>query len=134
MVRLRPWLSTGLIVAFGAAYPTLADAAPKKAKKPTATAPAPAPTEEAPDIDRQAAATAITETNLQKCKATNATKGDGHVTITFSPAGAAQSAAVDKGPWVGTPVAKCMVKAFKKTKIPAFKGDAVTVGKTFHFE
>ena len=40
---------------------------------------------------------------------------------------------IDKGPWVGTPVAKCMTKEFKKAKVPAFKGDAVTVGKTFTF-
>jgi hypothetical protein len=109
-----------------------AEAAPKK-KKP---APAEAPkTEEATaEFDRQAAASAITETNLQKCKATNAAKGDGHVTITFAPGGTAQSALIDKGPWVGTPVAKCMQKEFKKAKVPAFKGDAITVGKTFHFE
>jgi hypothetical protein len=56
------------------------------------------------------------------------------VLITFVPAGTATNAVVDKGPWLGTPVAKCIAKAFTKAKIPAFKGDAVTVGKSFRFE
>jgi hypothetical protein len=117
-----------MILTFCAVSPTLADAAPKKKK------PEPAAKEDAPEFDRQAAAQAITDTKLQKCRATNAAKGDGHVTITFTPGGAATSAAVDKGPRVGTPVAKCMVREFKKTKVPAFRGEAITVGKTFHFE
>jgi hypothetical protein len=108
-----------------------AEAAPKNKKKPAQEA---AKTEQAADFDRQAAATALGEINLQKCKATNAAKGDGHVTVTFSPDGAVQNALVDRGPWIGTPVAKCLVKEFKKAKVPAFKGDAVTVGKSFHFE
>jgi hypothetical protein len=114
-----------------------ADAAPKKPKKPAATetpASAPAKEEATSDFDKQAAVSAITEVNLQKCKATNAAKGEGHVMITFTPAGTAQTAHVDKGPWVGTPVAKCMAKEFKKAKVPAFKGDPVTVGKVFHFD
>ena len=127
-----------------------AEAAPKKKKKsaPVPTAEAAPKTDKATeetannvgagnpvsDFDKQAAITAITEVNLSKCKATNAAKGDGHVMITFNPQGAATAASIDKGPWVGTPVAKCMVKEFKKAKVPAFKGDPVTVGKSFHFE
>jgi hypothetical protein len=130
MLRLHPWLAAALLVG-SAALAVSAEAAPKKSKK-SETA---APKEEASaDFDRQAAATAISEVSLQKCKATNAPKGDGHVMITFTPGGSATTAQVDKGPWVGTPVAKCMGKAFKKTKVPAFKGESVTVGKTFHFE
>src|SRR5262249_39627016 len=101
---------------------------PKEPKEPTEAK------DDGPEFDRQAAASAITETDLHKCRATNATRGDGHVMITFTPEGHAQRAQVDKGPWVGTPVAKCMAKEFKKTKVPAFKGDSVTVGKSFHFE
>lgn len=129
----RSWISllavsvVGCIVGITAS----ADAAPKKPKKPAAEAPK---DEATADFDRAAATSAIEQTDLSKCKATNAARGEGHVVITFGPAGTAQSATVDKGPWLGTPVAKCMVKAFKKTKVPAFKGDAVTVGKTFHFE
>lgn len=107
-----------------------ADAAPKKKKPPRSEAPK---TEIAPDFDKQAAAAAIAEVTLDKCKATNAAKGEGHVVITFAPHGAAQRAVIDKGPWVGTPIAKCMVKQFKKAKVPAFNGEAITVGKSFRF-
>jgi hypothetical protein len=139
-----PWLSRavpsaltwGLLVAT-ATLAVSAEAAPKKSKKPavdTSSAASTVSKEESPDFDRQAAANAITEIDLHKCRATNATRGEGHVMITFTPTGKAERAEIDKGPWVGTPVAKCMAKAFKKTKVPAFKGDAVTVGKTFKFE
>src|SRR5205085_358255 len=112
-----------------------ADAAPK-AKKPSAKpAPAPAPVPaSASSFDKDAAVQAISSADLAKCRATNAEKGDGHVTITFAPAGSASNAVVDKGPWVGTPVAKCLSQQFKKTKVPAFSGDPVTVGKSFKFE
>lgn len=119
--------------AFVCMFATSADAAPKKPKKP-ATSEETVATSAASDFDRTAASSAIAEVDLHKCKATNAAKGDGHVMITFAPAGSAQSAAIDKGPWVGTPVAKCMAKEFKKAKVPAFRGEAVTVGKSFHFE
>ena len=132
MRRLTNWISIG-VLACVAAVAANAEAAPKKKKKARPAEP-PKTEETAAEFDRQAAVTAITEINLAKCKATNAPTGDGHVTITFAPGGAAQNAVVDKGPWVGTPVAKCMAKEFKKAKVPAFKGEAVTVGKTFHFE
>jgi hypothetical protein len=116
-----------------------AAAAPKK--KPSAKpAPAPAPKEkEAPapsgaTFDKEAAASAISSVDLTKCRTTNAEKGDGHVMITFAPGGVASKAVIDKGPWVGTPVAKCLASQFKKATIPAFSGEPVTVGKIFKFE
>jgi hypothetical protein len=114
-----------------------AAAAPKK--KPSAKpAPAPAPAPKDPpasaSFDKDAAVSAIGSVDLTKCRATNAEKGEGHVVITFAPAGTASNAVVDKGPWVGTPVAKCLASQFKKTKIPAFGGEPVTVGKTFKFD
>ncbi|MBX3207781.1 MAG: hypothetical protein KF764_22220 [Labilithrix sp.] len=132
MSRLSHWVSIGVVACLAVVAAT-ADAAPKK-KKRTARAAAPKTEEVASDFDKQAAVSAIAEVNLQKCKATNAVKGEGHVTITFSPAGAAESARIDKGPWIGTPVAKCMQREFKKAKVPSFKGDPVTVGKTFQFD
>jgi hypothetical protein len=115
-----------------------AAAAPKK--KPSAKpapAPSPAPKETATSgatFDKEAASSAISSVDLTKCRATNAEKGDGHVMITFAPAGSVSRAVVDKGPWVGTPVAKCLASQFKKTTIPAFGGEPVTVGKSFKFE
>ena len=111
-----------------------ADAGPKKPKKPTTTETKPDDAASPIDFDRNAAVSAINEVSLQRCKATNAAKGEGHVTITFQPGGPADRALIDKGPWVGTPVGKCMAKEFKKVKVPAFKGEPVTVGKSFKFE
>jgi hypothetical protein len=120
-------LVLGVIVTTGSAA-----AAPKKGpKKPD---PAPPPVDESAVFDRTAASSAITAADLTKCRATNAARGEGHVTVTFAPGGNASAATVDKGPWLGTPVAKCLAKEFKKAKVPAFKGDPVTVGKTFKFE
>jgi hypothetical protein len=133
MARIVSWSSL-LVVVCLATVATTADAQPKRKKAPAEAPKTEAPAAAASEFDKQAAVTAITEVSLQKCRATNAEKGEGHVTITFGPGGTAQNAQVDKGPWIGTPVAKCMAKEFKKAKVPAFKGDAVTVGKTFHFE
>jgi hypothetical protein len=111
--------------------PTTTAAAPSA---PAAPLPQPATGEE--EFSREAAIATITAVDLQKCRATNAEKGEGHVTITFQSNGSAAKAVVDKGPWIGTPVAKCMAAQFKKqVKVPAFKADGtVTVGKTFKFE
>lgn len=137
--RIGFLLSIGALGALALAFTTVpADAAPKK--KPSAKpapAPAPAPKEAAASggtFDKDAAASAISSVDLTKCRATNAEKGDGHVVITFAPAGSVSKAVVDRGPWVGTPVAKCLALQFKKTTIPAFGGEPVTVGKTFKFE
>lgn len=115
---------------------TTADAGAKKPKKPATSEPKSedASSSSSVDFDRTAAVSAINEVSLQRCKVTNAAKGEGHVTITFQPGGPAERAMIDKGPWVGTPVGKCMAKEFKKVKVPAFKGEPVTVGKSFKFE
>ena len=122
--NLLPTSATLALFAFVAVFTTTADAAPKK---PVVDAKA------AAEFDKMAASTAIGEVDLSKCKATNAARGEGHAKITFAPAGEASEAKIDKGPWVGTPVARCMIKAFKTAKVPAFRGDAITVGKTFKF-
>ncbi len=114
----------------GQIAPTTSAAAPAP---PSAPAPQPATGEE--EFSREAAVATITAVDLGKCRATNAEKGEGHVMITFASSGAPAKVVIDKGPWVGTPVAKCMASQFKKqVKVPAFKGDNVTVGKTFKFD
>lgn len=106
-----------------------ADAAPKKARTKK-----PQPKEEAPPFDRDAALAAFAEVDLQKCRVTNAPTGEGHVTVTFQPGGKATGAIVDRGPWLGTPVAKCIASQYKKARVPAFKGGTVNVGKTFRLD
>lgn len=127
MNRLQAFLTSASLFAF-LTVAGGSSAAPKKPKDPK-----PEKTEEAP-FDRQAAATALSSVDLVKCKSTNAPRGEGHVTVKFAPAGSAAEAVVDKGPMVGTPVAKCIAKEFKKAKVPAFAGDVVQVGKSFRFE
>jgi hypothetical protein len=125
LVSSASLLSVALVVSGAAAGP----------KKPKAPKPAPAPVvEEGASFDRQAASSALSSVDLAKCKSTNAPRGEGHITVKFMPAGSAAEAVVDKGPMMGTPVAKCIAKEFKKAKVPAFKGDVVQVGKSFRFE
>jgi hypothetical protein len=131
MSRLRALAILGVIVSI--LVGVNAEAAPKKKRK-KAPAAAPKTEEVTAEFDKAAAIAAITEVDLSKCKTTNVATGEGHVVITFSPDGTAVNAVVDKGPWVGTPAAKCMAKAFRKVKVPAFKGEAITVGKVFHLE
>lgn len=116
------------LVALAVLASGLALAGASEAKEPKGKA------ETSPGFDRNAAVSALGAVDLGKCKATNAKRGEGHVTVTFSPAGAASSAVVDRGPMAGTPVAKCIQAQYAKVKVPAFKGDAVAVGKTFRFE
>ena len=133
MTRLQALLTSASLLA----VVTLTGGSWAGPKKPKAPKPVPAPVasdEAIGPFDRQAAATVLSSVDLVKCKSTNAPRGDGHITVTFTPAGAATEALVDKGPMLGTPVAKCIAKEFKKAKIPAFKGDAVQVGKSFRFE
>ena len=132
MTRLQALLTSAALLA----VVTVAggsDAAPKKPKKPK-PAPVPVQTDDATPFDKQAASDVLASIDLVKCKSTNAPRGEGHIVVKFTPAGSATEATVDKGPLVGTPVAKCIAKEFKKAKIPAFKGEVVQVGKLFRFE
>jgi hypothetical protein len=128
MIRSKALLTSALLLAVATVAGT-SDAGPKKPKPPK-----PPATEDAAPFDKAAAANALSSIDLVKCKSTNAPRGDGHIMVKFQPAGTATEAVVDKGPWLGTPVAKCIAKEFKKAKIPAFAGDVVQVGKSFRFE
>ena len=129
MIRSKALLTSALLLAVATVAGT-SDAGPKKPKPPKP----PTTTEDAAPFDKVAAASALSSIDLVKCKSTNAPRGDGHIMVKFQPAGIATEAVVDKGPWLGTPVAKCIAKEFKKAKIPAFAGDGVQVGKSFRFE
>ena len=130
MTRLQALLTSASLLA----VVTVAGGSWAGPKKPKVPKPAPAPSDEASAFDRQAAAAALSSVDLVKCKSTNAPRGEGHITVKFTPAGSAAEAIVDKGPMMGTPVAKCIAREFKKTKVPAFKGEVVQVGKSFRFE
>ena len=100
----------------------------------SASARKPAKVVKGPVFDRQAAASALASVDLHKCKATNVRAGQGHVTITFEPTGAAGKVVVDGGDYKGTPVAKCITAQYKRAQVPAFTGASVSVGKSFKLE
>jgi hypothetical protein len=85
-------------------------------------------------FDREAAATAMKAVDVAHCKKAKGPTGEGHVIVTFAPAGVVAAANVDRAPFAGTKVGQCIAKEYKKAKIPAFKGDAVNVGKIFKLE
>ncbi len=132
MIRSKALLTSALLLAVATVAGT-SDAGPKKPKSPPKD-PKPAAAEDGAPFDKQAAASALSSVDLVKCKSTNAARGEGHIMVKFQPAGTATEAVVDRGPWLGTPVAKCIAKEFKKAKVPAFAGDVVQVGKSFRFE
>lgn len=130
MIRPKALLTSAVMFAILAIAGT-SDAGPKKPKAPKE--PKPAATEEIP-FDKGAASSALSSVDLAKCKSTNAPRGEGHIVVKFGPDGGATEATVDKGPWLKTPVARCIAKEFKKAKVPAFTGEVVQVGKSFRFE
>lgn len=82
-------------------------------------------------FDRDAAMSALKSVNLARCKKPKGPSGDGHVIVTFAPAGSAQEAVVDQAPFAGTKVGKCIASEYRKAKVPAFDGAAISVGKKF---
>ena len=131
MFRSKALLTSGVLFAI-LAIAGAADAGPKKPKKPKEPKPV-AAAEDVP-FDRVAASNVLGSVDLAKCKSTNAPRGEGHIFVKFAPDGTAAEAMVDKGPWLRTPVARCIATEFKKAKVPAFTGDVVQVGKSFRFE
>ncbi len=128
-------LVTGLAFAALVTAPAFADAKGQKAAKP-ATPPAPPspPPDQGAMFNKDAALNALKAVDLVKCKVSGGPRGEGHITVTYAPTGSASNAAVDRGPFVKTPVERCIVAAYKKTSVPAFKGDAVSVGKSFRID
>ena len=91
------------------------------------------------DFDRDAAVTALSAVNVQTCKprgnkAKGAPSGDGHVIVTFAPSGAAEAAFVDRAPFQGTAVGKCIEGQYRRARVPAFGGPAINVGKNFRVD
>lgn len=103
---------------------TLLVAASSSAKKPDA----------GPLFDRDAAAQALRSVELVKCKISGGPRGEGHALVTFVGDGTVRDVQVDRGPYVGSPVERCIVAQFKAARVPSFKGDAVKVGKTFRID
>lgn len=108
-------------------------APPVLAKGPAKT-PKPTPADASAMFNKDAALQALKGIDLIKCKVSGGPRGEGHITVTFAPTGSASAVAVDKGPFVKSPVERCIVAAYKKASVPAFRGDAVSVGKSFRID
>jgi hypothetical protein len=87
-----------------------------------------------PQFDKDAAAVALKSVDLVKCKIAGGPRGEGHVFVTFANDGGASNVEVDRGPFVRSPVERCIVGLYKVAKVPAFKGEPVRVGKTFRID
>jgi hypothetical protein len=127
--NLRGWiraaaLGTAVVSVISLAGESTADAKPKKDPAPAAAA-----------FDRDAALQSLLAVDLSKCKVPGGPRGDGHVVVAFATTGKADSASVDKGPFLGvSKVQRCIEGKFKSASVPAFTGDPVSVGKNFQLQ
>ncbi|MFZ5889936.1 MAG: hypothetical protein ACOY0T_02620 [Myxococcota bacterium] len=115
-----------------ATTPTTAAAAEPPAKAPRAAA---TPVEREPvgaGFDRAAAASALATQAAQAsaCRKPGDPSGTAAVTITFAPSGRVTSANISGPPFAGTATGGCIAAALRRTRIPAFDGNNVTVSKT----
>lgn len=109
------------------------EAEPEPAAPATEPEPAPKPpAEPAGPFDREAAAAALTSsaTEASSCRKEGEPSGVASVIVTFSPSGRVTSASIGGPPFAGTATGGCIASVLRKTRIPAFEGERVTVSKT----
>jgi predicted Zn finger-like uncharacterized protein len=87
----------------------------------------------APPFSKASAISALTSAAgaAGGCKKAGGPTGTGKVQVTFAPSGRVTSATVMGAPFAGTAVGGCVAGAFRRAKVPAFSGNAVTVSKSF---
>ncbi len=90
-------------------------------------------TEQSP-FDRDQAGSLLRAVELLKCKIAGGPRGEGHVLVTFAPSGDVQTVSLDRAPFARSPVESCILGQYRTLKVKPFKGDAVTVGKTFRID
>jgi hypothetical protein len=83
-------------------------------------------------FDAAAARVALDASAAQasSCRKPGDPSGVAVVIITFSPTGRVTTANISGPPFAATPTGGCIASTLRKTKIPAFAGDMVTVKKT----
>ncbi len=82
-----------------------------------------------PPFDSAAASRALASVDLRGCASGSATPG--HARITFQPGGSVSDVVVDAPSTPGAATERCVGAAYRRAKILAFSGPAVTVGKRF---
>jgi len=103
-------------------------AATKKEEPPAAAGPS-----TAPPFSKASAISALGSAagSAGGCKKAGGPTGVGKVQVTFAPSGRVTSASVMGPPFAGTSVGGCVANAFRRARVPAFSGNAVTVSKSF---
>lgn len=84
-------------------------------------------------FNRGAAVSALSSAASQSasCKKIGGPTGSGKVQVKFAPSGRVTSATVTGAPFAGTSVGGCVASVFRRSKVPAFSGSAITVSKSF---
>lgn len=85
-----------------------------------------------PPFDANAAgeALALTTKQASTCRKSSDPSGVATVTLTFSPSGRVTTAQISGPPFAGTETGSCIASELRKTRVPAFNGEFVTVKKT----
>jgi hypothetical protein len=116
---------------------TAASPSPATTASPTAEPTSDKPSEPRPSVgtepfDTAAARAALDASAAQasSCRKPGDPSGVAVVTITFSPTGRVTSATINGPPFAATPTGGCIASTLRKTRVPAFAGDMVTVRKT----
>lgn len=111
-----------------ASSPAIVTEEPKAEAKPEPEG----PSEPAGPFDRAAASSALNASAGQAsaCRREGDPSGVASVVVTFAPSGRVTSANISGPPFAGTPTGGCIASALRRTRIPAFEGDRVTVSKT----
>lgn len=83
------------------------------------------------EFDRDAAKKALQAAadRAKGCKMPDGPTGTSKVTVTFATSGEVRDASVGS-PFAGTKVGTCIVRAFRLTKVPPFRGSPMTVAKS----
>lgn len=121
--------------AVAAPQPTAAASPQPATPSPTAPAPASPPSEadpNAPPFDKTAAAQGLgrAAAEASACRKDGDPSGVAKVSVTFSTSGRAVRATISGPPFAGTKTGGCIAAVLRRTRIPAFSGDRVTVLKT----
>ncbi len=123
-----------------------AEAESTAAPKPTGTSTSPAPTSTGvieqrgsagtDPFDVAAARTALEATAVQasSCRKDGDPSGLAVVTITFSQTGRVTTAQISGPPFQATPTGGCIASTMRRTRVPPFAGEMVTVRKTVTIE
>ncbi|HEY6078670.1 MAG TPA: MJ0042-type zinc finger domain-containing protein, partial [Polyangiaceae bacterium] len=102
---------------------------PAVATEPVAEPTPATPAEPAGPFDRAAAAAALSASASQAsaCRKDGDPSGVASVVVTFAPSGRVTSATIGGPPFAGTPTGGCIAATLRKSRIPAFDGERVTV-------